>query len=138
MKQIINLKIFLSVFVFLFLFYPFLILAQRETGSTPPPSSSGGPTTISYKIGNPFKGGSDFISILNVFLEKIIMPLASVFIVLAIIYSGFKFVMAQGDPKQIQDARTGLMYVLIGTAVLLGATGISSAVKGTLSQLISF
>lgn len=128
-------KTLASFCIAILVLFPIFVTAQSTEKIIP--VSSGGPVTINFKIDNPFKGGSDLTNILNTFLEKIIMPIAAVCIVLAIIYSGFKFVMAQGDPGEIKKAREGLMYVLIGAAILLGATGISLAIKGTLSQLFN-
>lgn len=136
MKNIIK-KIFI-IMVSGFIFVPYYYVFAQPSGGVSAVQPVSSPTTINFKIDNPFKGGASLTNILNVFLENIIMPLATVLVVLAIIYSGFKFVMAQGDPGEIKKAREGLMYVLIGAAILLGATGISAAVKGTLSQLVSF
>lgn len=123
-------KIFYSMVTYMMLTVPTFILAQ-ETGApgavTPTP-----PVKIDFKLANPFTGGSSLVSVINAILQNIVMPLAAVVVVLAIIYSGFKYVMAQGNSKEIQDANQGLLYVLIGTAVLLGATGISAAIQGTI------
>jgi len=64
------------------------------------------------------------------------MPLASVLVVLAILYSGFKFVIAQGKPKEIEEARSGLLWVLVGALILLGAVGISKALESTVNSII--
>lgn len=92
--------------------------------------------TIKWGITNPLSIGSDIPSIITAVLNNIVMPLASVLVVLAILYSGFKFVIAQGNPKEIQEARQGLVWVLIGTLVLLGAVGISKALQATVNSII--
>jgi len=94
------------------------------------------PNTITWGITNPLRIGSDIPSIITAVLQNIVMPLASVLVVLAILYSGFKFVIAQGKPKEIEEARSGLLWVLIGALVLLGATGISAALKSTVDSII--
>src|SRR5579872_363566 len=81
------------------------------------------PDTTSFKLQNPFKGGSDLTAIVTAILQNVIMPIAAVVVVLAIIYSGFKYLTAQGKPEDIRKANEGLMYALIGAAILLGATG---------------
>lgn len=94
------------------------------------------PNTIKGVITNPLSIGSDIPSIITAVLENIVMPLASILVVLAILYSGFKFVIAQGAPKEIQEARQGLVWVLVGTLILLGAVGISKALQATVNSII--
>lgn len=56
-------------------------------------------------------------------------------VVLAVIYSGFLFVKAQGNPEEITKAKDALMYSLIGAAVLLGAQAISKIIVDTITTL---
>lgn len=102
-------------------------------GATTQPQN---PNTIKAVITNPLSIGSDIPSIITAVLENIVMPLASILVVLAILYSGFKFVIAQGAPKEIQEARQGLLWVLVGTLILLGAVGISKALQATVNSII--
>ncbi len=94
------------------------------------------PNIIQGVIKNPLSIGSDIPSIITAVLENIVMPLASMLVVLAILYSGFKFVIAQGNPKEIQEARQGLVWVLVGTLILLGAVGISKALQATVNSIV--
>lgn len=105
-----------------------------QTTVTPPSTSN----TITWTIKPPFRDGigSDITSIIEVVMRNIVMPLASILVVLAILYSGFKFVIAQGNPKEIEEARRGLIWVLIGSLILLGAYGISGALKDTVNQIV--
>jgi hypothetical protein len=106
-------------------------------GNTTPGSSNTNPNTITYKITNPLKAGvgDNLTSIVAAIMSGIVMPIASVLVVLAILYSGFQFVVAQGNPTELQKARSGLLWVLIGSAILLGAYGISTALEATIKQI---
>ena len=72
------------------------------------------------------------------FLKKLIdvaimlgIPVA----VLFIIYAGFLFVTAQGNPTKLAAARKALLAAIIGTAILLGAWVIATAIKGTIDEI---
>ena len=72
------------------------------------------------------------------FLKKLIdiaimigIPIA----VLFIIYAGFLFVTAQGNPVKLAAARKALLAAIIGTAILLGAWVIATAIKGTIDAI---
>jgi hypothetical protein len=127
-------KYFYTLGSFVLLSTPMLVLAQAGAG---PGAGTPAPANISVKIGNPLNGYNSITAVITAILQNIVMPLAAVFVVLAIIYSGFKYVMAQGNPKEIEEANKGLVAVLIGTAVLLGATGISAALQGTLCHIFT-
>ena len=64
----------------------------------------------------------------------IVTYIGGIIAVLAILFSGCKFVMALGNPKKIEEARNYLFAVVIGTAILLGAQGIVIILKNTLSS----
>ena len=143
-------KKFIAIVLFVFMCVPAFALAQAGgsggasgggaggTGgaTTQPQPQPQNPNTIKGVITNPLSIGSDIPSIITAVLENIVMPLASILVVLAILYSGFKFVIAQGAPKEIQEARQGLVWVLVGTLILLGAVGISKALQATVNSII--
>ena len=134
-------KIFYIIFCLTLISAPLFVLAQGETGGgtgTTGGNSNTPTQTLPVTISNPFKGGNTLDTVITTFLNSVVMPVAAVFIVLAIIYAGFKYVTAQGKPEEIKKANQGLMYVLIGAGVLLGAAGISAAIHTTIcTDLIS-
>ncbi len=62
----------------------------------------------------------------------ILMP----FVVLAIIYSGFMFLIARGNKEALSKAKTNFVWVVIGVAVLLGAKIISAMLQSTVGQIV--
>jgi hypothetical protein len=56
-------------------------------------------------------------------------------IALAFIWSGFKFVKAQGESAGITNAKETLWYTILGTAVVLGANLILEVVVETTKSL---
>lgn len=72
------------------------------------------------------------------FLQKIvdfIIKIGSVVIILMMVFIGFKFVTAQGDPGEIGKAREMLLYTVIGALLLLGAKAISLGIEATVRAL---
>ena len=132
-------KYFYTISSFALLSTPVYVFGQPTTQTMGGPGAgTPAPVNFNVTIHNPLNSSyTSITAVITAVLQKIVMPLAAVFVVLAIIYSGFKYVMAQGNPKEIQDANKGLLYVLIGTAVLLGATGISAALQGTLCHIFT-
>jgi hypothetical protein len=56
-------------------------------------------------------------------------------ITLAVIYCGFLFVEARGNPEKITKAKEALLYTLIGAAILLGSWAIAHLVSSTVTGL---
>ena len=79
----------------------------------------------------PYETVNDFIKALLTGILKIGIPLVA----LAIIYCGFLFVAARGNPEKITKARDALMYTLIGAAILLGAWAIATLIANTVTSL---
>lgn len=89
-------------------------------------------------IPNPTNAGSTLMSVLQALLNRVVMPIAAVLVVMYIIYAGFTFVTAQGNPKKIEDAKQRLLWALIGSGILLGAAAISGVVESTIRGLLTF
>jgi hypothetical protein len=62
---------------------------------------------------------------------KIGIPIVS----LAIIYCGFLFVFARGNPEKLTKAKDSLLWTLIGAAILLGSLAIAQMISTTMSAL---
>lgn len=97
-----------------------------ETGVTGSPSS--GQTLV-----NPLKVGT-VPELLKLVLEAVVY-IGSIILTLAIIWVGFKFVAAQGNPEKIKEARNALVWTLIGGLILLGAQAISLVIQSTVGSL---
>lgn len=86
---------------------------------------------IKNPLGDSFADIPSFIeSVLNFFL-LIGIPI----ITLAIIYSGFLFVTAQGNSEKLKKAKQTLIYTLVGAALLLGSLVITRAIQGTVEEI---
>ena len=87
----------------------------------------------SVTIQNPLKVNSIqcFISIALQFVVDILAIAA----VLYIMWAGFLFVKAQGNPEELKTAKTALLHALIGTGIVLGAWGLATVVSNTVNQV---
>ncbi len=125
-------KIFFPVPVLLFCFAliyitvsPTLVLAQGG-GRAPAPGT--GPIT------NPL-GSIDSIPKLIDAILKIVVKVGLPLVALAIIYVGFLFVKAQGEPGKLTEAKEAFLYTVIGAGIVLGAFVISQAIQATVTSL---
>lgn len=75
---------------------------------------------------------SGFIALVLKVMVMVALPIISFFIV----YSGFLFISAQGNQEALGKAKTNLLYVLIGSVLILGAWVISTLIGGTVTQLV--
>ncbi|MBP6883739.1 MAG: hypothetical protein KBC06_00705 [Candidatus Pacebacteria bacterium] len=83
------------------------------------------PGTICPPI--PYKTIPEFIQVILIGVIKIGIPI----IALALIYSGFLFVAAQGNSEKLETAKKSLLYTIIGAAILLGAWAIAILISET-------
>ncbi len=116
-KLILSSAILAAVFI-----VPTLVIA-----STPTDPCDGG-------ICNPLGATND----LGAFILKIVEGIAQIgyyVVVLFIIYSGFKFVKARGNEKELADAKQTFLFTVIGAAILLGATLLANVISGTVDEL---
>lgn len=115
-------KLFSSLYLFLI---PVISFATGVEGK---------PSDLQGKIINPLGATSTIPALIQKVLEgalKIGIPI----IALAIIYSGFLFVMARGNSEKIGKAKDTLLYTIIGASILLGSWAIAKMITSTVSGL---
>ena len=92
-------------------------------------------STTSGKICNPLGNSVNSIpELIQKFLIgaiKIGIPI----IALAIVYSGFLFVFARGNPEKLTAAKETLLWTLVGAAILLGSWTIATLIQTTITEL---
>ncbi len=82
---------------------------------------------------NPLRSRS-IMELLHVLLGALVY-LGTIALVLAFVWTGFLFVVAQGAEEKIKDARSTLLWTLIGGLILLGAQGIAVIINATMSTI---
>jgi hypothetical protein len=113
---------------------------QVGGGNQPPVQGGGGNQSANniIKLPNPLKGGvNNLFDFIKVVVNNVLLPIGGVVATMYIIYSGFLFVTAQGDPKKIETAKASFTYAVIGTAILLGAWAISEGIAATIRQIVN-
>ncbi len=96
----------------------------------PAPSSSGNGGALQNPLG-PGVGLEDLIIKVLQFVAQI----GAIVVVFMLVYVGFLFVVARGEPGKIAEARQALMWTVIGALVLLGAVAIAEGIKATVQAL---
>ena len=62
------------------------------------------------------------------------VDIALTLMVVAVVFYGVKFLIAQGDPGKIGDARKGLGWAVVGIVVILGAYTIIQSIGSFVTQ----
>ncbi len=121
------------------------VYAQPQTGdpTAPTPPQTGDPTApnppqtgdpvTSVTLPNP-TGFGNICELINAFIT-IIAEVGAVIAVLFIIWSGFLFVMAQGNPQKLSTAKNTFLTTIIGTAILVGAAIITKIIVNTVMSI---
>jgi len=79
------------------------------------------------KLKNPLK--VDTIEDLLIGILNIVMVIATPIIIFFIIYAGFMYVTAAGNPEKIKKATNALTYAIIGGVIIIGAIAIGEIIK---------
>lgn len=94
-----------------------------------------GALTKTVQLENPLGNGVNNISDLIIkvvnFIASFMLAVAAFFI----IYSGFKFVAAAGNPEKLQEAKDSLKNALIGTALILAASTVGLVIENLIKSL---
>lgn len=89
------------------------------------------------RITNPVKVGS-FPELLYVIWDKILIPIGTILVIMAFIYSGFLYVTAQGNQEKIKAAHQGFLWTAVGALVLLGSWAISQVICETVQEIVEY
>lgn len=83
-------------------------------------------TAHAFAVPNPINCDtfSCVVQAITAILVNIAIPLAAIFL----IYAGFLFVSARGNEQQLKSAKDVFWYTIVGTAIVVGAYAIASAV----------
>ncbi len=90
------------------------------------------PAAREVTLDNPLRVNSIeelLVAILNIFMVLMI-PVIVFFIILA----GFKYVTAQGNSGQIEEATTTFTYAIIGGVLILAAVAIAEIIRNTVDS----
>ncbi|MDD5050445.1 MAG: pilin [Candidatus Pacebacteria bacterium] len=98
------------------------------------PKGGGGSCNGGGGLPNPLGSTCDLYTFFTKVL-KVVEQLGGILVVLAIIYTGFLFVKAQGNSEELETAKRAFLWTVIGAGVLLGATVLSSIITNTINQL---
>ncbi|MFA6353910.1 MAG: pilin [Candidatus Paceibacterota bacterium] len=105
------------------------VISFAATNTTPSDPNAGG--KIIDPLGNRYTELPDLIKTILEGAVKIGIPIVA----LAIIYCGFLFVFARGNPEKLTKAKDALLWSLVGAAILLGAWAIAKMIQATVLAL---
>jgi hypothetical protein len=77
----------------------------------------------------------DSIQELIAAILDVIVMVATPFLVLAVIWSGFLFVTSRGNPEKLTRAKQTILYTLIGAALIIGASVLSGALSDVIGEI---
>jgi heme/copper-type cytochrome/quinol oxidase subunit 2 len=87
-------------------------------------------------INNPLGCGNNSVQALLTKIMGLVATVGAIVVVFFVIYSGYKFVTARGNPKELEDAKKIFFATIIGGAILLGAEVIGKVVVTTVNDTI--
>lgn len=107
--------------VFMFLVTPLLVGASQN------------PNCQNGALCNPLNNITTLEGLLLAILNIIKILMAPI-IIFFIIYSGFLFVMAQGNAEELTKARRALLYALVGGVIIVGAEVITNIIENVVAE----
>jgi hypothetical protein len=89
---------------------------------------------INVQVTNPL-GATDTLPKLIQQILRVAIQIGFPVLVLAIVYSGFLFIKAQGNKTELETAKKAFTWTVIGGAILLGALAIAELLNATVQQV---
>jgi hypothetical protein len=75
---------------------------------------------------------------LTTFLQRLLQIVAQIgfpVIVLFLVYIGFQYIAAEGNPEKIKKVHSYFFWALVGSLIVLGAEALSLAIQATVNDL---
>lgn len=79
-----------------------------------------------------FRNIQEFIEGILQAIVMIAIPIITVFMV----YAGFKFIAARGNPGSLSEAKENFKWVILGAILILSAWVLATLIGGTVTQLL--
>lgn len=84
---------------------------------------------------NPLGTGTTLMSFLLSILSIITDTIGPIIVILMMVFVGYKFVVAQGNPGELEKAKQALLWTVVGALILLGAKAIALGIQATVQAL---
>jgi hypothetical protein len=81
------------------------------------------------KLNNPLDPSLGSIPALLLAILNVVIIIAMPIVALYIIYAGFSYVAAQGNPVKVQEATRALTFGVIGGVIIVGAVAILAIIR---------
>lgn len=95
------------------------------------------PSLVFAQLRNPMEGtGINSIQAFFLAILDILLVFAIPFVVFFIIYAGFLYVTARGNPGTIEQAHKALLYAIIGGLLIFGARAILAIITNTVNSVV--
>ncbi len=92
-------------------------------------------TTLVNPLGGDCSSNSTCVSSFLTSILKFVVKIGSVIVILMLVFVGYKFVAAQGEPGKITEARNMLLWTVVGALVLLGSQAIALGIEATVKAI---
>jgi hypothetical protein len=89
---------------------------------------------LEYSLESPLRSNIITIEGLLTTILNVLLVIAVPIIVFFIIFAGFTYVTAQGNPEKIKTATRSLTYAIIGAVLILGGVAISEIIASVVSS----
>jgi len=119
------------------LFSPARIFANHCEGSIDAAQACSHGATgpgLNYSLESPFRPDIITIEGLLTAILNILLVIAVPIIVFFLIFAGFTYVTAQGNPEKIKTATRSLTYAIIGGVLILGGVAISEIIESVVNS----
>lgn len=132
-------RFLILAFLIFFAFAPVALAAIGDSPGAPPSGIGGSPGEppapgSSVTLINPLQGGASLESFLISILAFVIR-IGTIVVIFMLVYVGYLFVIARGEPGKLTEARQALLWTIIGALILLGSQAIAIGIKATVQAL---
>ncbi|MFT5831764.1 MAG: hypothetical protein ACI9SY_000133 [Candidatus Paceibacteria bacterium] len=97
----------------------------------------GGGAGLEYSLESPLRSNITTVESLLTTILNVLLVIAVPIIVFFIIFAGFTYVTAQGNPEKIKTATRSITYAIIGGVLILGGVAISEIIASVVSSFQS-
>ena len=133
MKYLVYTLLFFVVFAIAFGLFTNPIIADNGGGITGGEDNGGGVTGDVITLHNP-AGSNTTIADLIHNITSGLVTIATPIVAIMVLIGAFQILFAAGDPEKFKRGKKTILYTIIGYAIILVASGITSIIKDLLGS----